>query len=113
MKSEKVLKFFVVLLIAVFFVHQAAAAVYKPISTESATYYTAADGLNITGLIIRNETLIKAPSSGVLHFVTGDGSRAPKDGVIANIYDSESASVTISRIDSVNAKIALRRQTLI
>ena len=44
MKSEKVLKFFVVLLIAVFFVHQAAAAVYKPISTESATYYTAADG---------------------------------------------------------------------
>ena len=58
MKSEKVLKFFVVLLIAVFFVHQAAAAVYKPISTESATYYTAADGLNITGLIIRNETLV-------------------------------------------------------
>ena len=57
LKSEKVLKFFVVLLIAVFFVHQAAAAVYKPISTESATYYTAADGLNITGLIIRNETL--------------------------------------------------------
>ena len=54
MKSEKVLKFFVVLLIAVFFVHQAAAAVYKPISTESATYYTAADGLNITGLITTN-----------------------------------------------------------
>lgn len=105
MKSEKVLKFFVVLLIAVFFVHQAAAAVYKPISTESATYYTAADGLNITGLIIRNETLVKSQSGGVMHFIASDGSRVAKDGVIANIYDNESASITLTNIDSVNTKI--------
>ena len=106
MKSEKVLKFFVVLLIAVFFVHQAAAAVYKPISTESASYYTAADGLNITGLIIRNETLVKSQSGGVMHFIASDGSRVAKDGVIANIYDNESASLTLTNIDSVNTKIA-------
>lgn len=105
MKSEKVLKFFVVLLIAVFFVHQAAAAVYKPISTESATYYTAADGLNITGLIIRNETLVKSQSGGVMHFIASDGSRVAKNGVIANIYDNESASITLTNIDSVNTKI--------
>lgn len=106
MKSEKVLKFFVVLLIAVFFVHQAAAAVYKPISTESASYYTAADGLNITGLIIRNETLVKSQSGGVMHFIASDGSRVAKGGVIANIYDNESASLTLTNIDSVNTKIA-------
>lgn len=106
MKSEKVLKFFVVLLIAVFFVHQAAAAIYKPISTESASYYTAADGLNITGLIIRNETLVKSQSGGVMHFIASDGSRVAKDGVIANIYDNESASITLTDIDSVNTKIA-------
>lgn len=105
MKSEKVLKFFVVLLIAVFFVHQAAAAVYKPISTESATYYTAADGLNITGLIIRNETLVKSQNGGVMHFIASDGNRVAKDGVIANIYDNESASITLTNIDSVNTKI--------
>lgn len=106
MKSEKVLKFFVVLLIAVFFVHQAAAAIYKPISTESASYYTAADGLNITGLIIRNETLVKSQSGGVMHFIASDGSRVAKDGVIADIYDNESASITLTSIDSVNTKIA-------
>lgn len=106
MKSEKVLKFFVVLLIAVFFVHQAAAAIYKPISTESASYYTAADGLNITGLIIRNETLVKSQSGGVMHFIASDGSRVAKDGVIANIYDNESASITLTNVDSVNTKIA-------
>ena len=106
MKNEKGLKFFVVLLIAVFFVHQAAAAIYKPISTESAAYYTAADGLNITGLIIRNETLVKSQSGGVMHFIASDGSRVAKDGVIANIYDNESASITLTNIDSVNTKIA-------
>lgn len=106
MKSSTVLKTLVIALISVFAIHQIISSLYKPIKTETAAYTTAADGINITGLIIRNETLIKAPSSGVLHFVTGDGSRAPKDGVIANIYDSESASVTISRIDSVTAKIA-------
>ena len=106
MRSERVLKFFVVLLIAVFFVHQAAAAVYKPISTESASYYTAADGLNITGLIIRNETLVKSQSGGVMHFIASDGDRVAKNGIIANIYDNETASITLSRMDSVNAKIA-------
>ena len=106
MRSERVLKFFVVLLIAVFFVHQASAAVYKPISTESASYYTAADGLNITGLIIRNETLVKSQSGGVMHFIASDGDRVAKNGIIANIYDNETASITLSRMDSVNAKIA-------
>lgn len=106
MRSERVLKFFVVLLIAVFFVHQAAAAVYKPISTESASYYTATDGLNITGLIIRNETLVKSQSGGVMHFIASDGDRVAKNGIIANIYDNETASITLSRMDSVNAKIA-------
>ncbi len=105
MRSERVLKFFVATY-GVFFVHQAAAAVYKPISTESASYYTAADGLNITGLIIRNETLVKSQSGGVMHFIASDGDRVAKNGIIANIYDNETASITLSRMDSVNAKIA-------
>ena len=104
MKSEKVLKFFVVLLIAVFFVHQAAAAVYKPISTESATYYTAADGLNITGLIIRNETHVRAHSDGVMIFLASGGRRDSKDGVLANISDHDSDSITLNHIYNVHNK---------
>lgn len=100
------LKGFVILLIAVFAVHQAVSSLYKPVKTETAVFSDMSDGLNITGIIIRNETLISAGDSGVLHFIIGDGNRVAKDGVIANIYDSESASIILERIDSVNGKIA-------
>lgn len=106
MKGSKILKAFIVILISVFAIHQIASSVYKPIKTESASFSTVADGLDVTGLVIRNETLVRYSSGGVMHFITGDGSRAPKDGVIANIYDSETASITLSRIDSVSKKIA-------
>lgn len=106
MKGTTVLKGFVILLIAVFAVHQAVSSLYKPVRTETAVFSDMSDGLNITGVIIRNETLVSAGDSGVLHFVIGDGNRVAKDGVIANIYDSESASIILERIDSVNGKIA-------
>lgn len=106
MKGTTVLKGFVILLIAVFAVHQAVSSLYKPVKTETAVFSDMSDGLNITGVILRNETLVSAGDTGVLHFIIGDGNRVAKDGVIANIYDSESASIIIERIDSVNGKIA-------
>ena len=106
MKGTTVLKGFVILLIAVFAVHQVVSSLYKPVKTETAVFSDMSDGLNITGVIIRNETLVSAGDSGVLHFIIGDGNRVAKDGVIANIYDSESASIILERIDSVNGKIA-------
>lgn len=105
MKGTTALKGFVILLIAVFAVHQAVSSFYKPVKTETAVYSDISDGLNITGIIIRNEALVVSTGGGVMHFVIGDGSRVAKDGVIANIYDSESASITLERIDSVNSKI--------
>lgn len=41
-----------------------------------------------------------------MHFIASDGDRVAKNGIIANIYDNETASITLSRMDSVNAKIA-------
>lgn len=105
MKGTTVLKGFVILLIAVFAVHQAVSSFYKPVKTETAVYSDISDGLNITGIIIRNEALVTSSGGGVMHFVIGDGNRVAKDGVIANIYDSESASITLERIDSVSSKI--------
>lgn len=105
MKGTTVLKGFVILLIAVFAVHQAVSSLYNPVTTETAIYSDIADGLNITGIIIRNETLVTKSGNGVMHFLIGDGNRVAKDGVIANIYDSESASITLERIDSVDSKI--------
>ena len=106
MKVSTVLRFLVILIAAVFIIHQAISAFYNPVKTENAVFYTAVDDFKITGLIIRNETLVESDATGVMHYVISDGSRVSKDGVIANIYDNESASITVTNIDSVNAKIA-------
>lgn len=106
MKGSSVLKGVVLLLTAVFIIHQIVSAVYTPVKTESAVYYTASDGFKITGIIIRNEELVKSKKKGVKHFVTPDGNRVSKDGVIANIYDNESASITVTEMENVKKKIA-------
>lgn len=106
MRGSSVFKILVALIIVVFVGHQSIAAIYKPIKTESAVYYTAIDGFKITGVIIRNETLVKSGEKGTLHFAVKDGGRVSKNGTIANIYENESASVNISRISEIKNKIA-------
>ncbi len=106
MKISSVFKFSVILLVAVFIGHQIISGFYNPVKTETAVYYTAVDDFNITGLIIRNETLVDSDISGVNHFIIEDGNRVSKDGIIANVYDSESASITVTNIDNVKQKIA-------
>ncbi|MBR4973905.1 MAG: hypothetical protein IKY45_05535, partial [Clostridia bacterium] len=105
MKGTKIIRGIAISIIAIFVIHQAFSAIYNPIKTENAVFYTATDGLKITGLIIRNETLVVNDNSGVLHFVIGDGGRVSKDGVIANVYSNESSSITLSRINTLNEKI--------
>ena len=106
MKSSKVLKVVLGLIVAIFIINQLVSSLYMPIKTESAVFFTANDGFKITGHIIRNETYVTAKTDGVLHFVTEDGSRVAKDGVIANIYSNANASITVSEIDVLKSQIA-------
>ena len=106
MKGSSVFKFLLLAIVLVFIVHQSISSIYKPIKTESAVYYTASDGFKITGLIIRDETEVKSNTSGAMHFLLEDGSRVAKNGTIANIYSSESASITVTQIEDLKKKIA-------
>jgi hypothetical protein len=106
MKKHSLAKFAVIAFALIFIIHQAISSFYKPITTESAVYYTMSDGFNITGVIIRNEILVKNNDSGVLHFMIDDGKRVSKNGVVANVYDSESASITLSQISRLKSQIA-------
>lgn len=106
MKSSKIFRALVVIFVAVFIINQLVSSLYMPIKTETAVFYTANDGFKITGQIIRGETLVKSNSDGVLHFVTADGSRVSKNGVIANIYSTESASITVSEIEILKSQIS-------
>lgn len=106
MKGSKIFKGFLIFLAAIFIINQLVSSLYMPIKTENAVFYTATDGFKITGHIFRGETLVTSNESGVKHFITADGSRVAKDGVIANIYANESASITVTQMDILKAQIA-------
>lgn len=106
MKSNTAIKALLLIVALTFFGHQLYSSVYKPVTTETAVYYEAVDGLSITGTILRSEYYVTCDTGGVYHYLISDGARVAKGGVIANIYDSESASITMSNIATVSAQIA-------
>lgn len=106
MREHRALRVIICIIAIVFIVHQIYSSAYKPITTASAEYYTAVNGFNITGIIIREEKIIASDTSGTLHFVLDNGERVAKNGVIANIYSNAEASVTINRIEQLKSQIA-------
>lgn len=105
-KSNKLLVTVVLAVIGVFVIYQLYSAFYNPVSTETVTQYTATDGVNITGVIIRDEEFINYSSSGSLHFNVQDSERVAKDGVIADVYNNESQSVAATRVAEIENEIA-------
>ena len=106
MNGTKVFKISIGVIVAIFIINQLISSLYMPVKTENAVFYSANDGFKITGHIIRNETYVTSNDDGVLHFVTEDGSRVAKNGVVANIYGSADASITVSQIDVLKDQIA-------
>lgn len=106
MREHTAIKVIIALVAAVFLIHQAYSSFYKPITTMSAEYYEAVDGLTVTATVIRNEKLVTCDAEGALHFSVADGERAPKGGIIAQVYDNASASITVSRIAQLERQIS-------
>lgn len=106
MGNNKVIKIIVIIFVIVFFVHQIYSSLFKPIVTESADYFEYTDGTEIAAYIIRNEKIVTTDSNNVLHFVVNDSSRVAKNGVIAQIYDSKNASVTVTQIENLQEQIS-------
>lgn len=105
MKDHLLVKILAVIAIAVFVFHQVYSSVYKPITTESAVHYTATDGLNITGTLIRNEQIVTCEKAGTLHFEVSDGNRVAKGGTIVSIYSDAKDSVNVTKLAEINSQI--------
>ncbi|MBR4910582.1 MAG: hypothetical protein IKZ47_04600 [Clostridia bacterium] len=105
MREHLWLKIFFAVLAVIFIAHQLYASLYKPIVTETAQYYEMVVGVTADAVIIRNETVITNDSPGALHYITADGSRAAKGGVIAEIYADSAISGKISRLHTVEKEL--------
>ena len=105
MRENLGIKIIVVLAILVFLGHQAYSSLYKPIGTETAEYFEYVSGVSAQGIIIRNESIIVNNTSGALHYITTDGTRAAKGGTIAEIYSDSSISGKISRMHAIESEL--------
>ncbi len=106
MYDNKALRIILCIIAIVFLGHQIYSFAYKPITTISAEYQTVTEGFNINGIVIREENVIDSNKTGALHFVLSNGERVAKHGVIANIYSSADASVTVNKIEQLKLRIA-------
>lgn len=92
-------------ILVIFVVYQIFASLYNPISTEIVTSLETTDGINITGVIIREETLVHNTQSGTMHFETQDSERVAKDGVIANVFGTAEQSYAATEIEKIENEI--------
>ncbi|MBQ6815612.1 MAG: hypothetical protein IJP26_00065 [Clostridia bacterium] len=93
------------IILAMFLVYQLFASLYNPVTTEIVTQFSTTDGINITGVIIREETLVKNNNLGTMHFEIEDSERVSKGGVIANIYGSDNQSHAATEITKITKEI--------
>ncbi len=105
MKSRVITSILSVVLV-IFVVYQLFASLYNPITTEIVNQFTTTDGINITGVIIREETTVHNAYLGTMHFETQDSERVAKDGVIANVFGTEEQSYAATEIASIEKEIA-------
>lgn len=106
MKKFGVLKSVLIIVAALFVIHQVYAALYSPISTENAEFYVADEGIAAKATVIRKETIVVSNSTGSHHFCIQNGCRVAKNGVLADIYGSDADSLAVSKLDSINQRIS-------
>lgn len=103
--QNKFLRIALCVFLAVFLFHQLYASLYTPLDTEKTEYIEYTEGIDATGIIIRNEATVTRSDSGVMHFLIDDGERVAKDGVIADIYTDESDSIAVNKIADIKKQI--------
>ncbi len=105
MKKSKFALGIVGAVLLVFFIHQLYAVFHNPVTTEIVHTDKAVDGININGVIIRNEETIKSNTNQALHFEINDNERVAANGIIAKIYATDTQSIAAAELETVKREI--------
>jgi hypothetical protein len=106
-KRHKLIKFIIAAVIVLFLGYQYYVGFYASVVTESAEQFQHTDGIDTVATFIRNEVPITSNHIGTIHFTVGNGEKVAKEGVIANIYESDAASAAASRINEIDKQLQI------
>ncbi len=79
--------------------------------TENAIKTTVTRTISADGFIIREETVIKNDSQGVLSYNIDNGAAVEANSAIARVYSNEADAVSNSRADELEAKVRLLQES--
>ena len=77
----------------------------NPLTTDTVYPYSSYTGYDVSGFVVRNETVIKESVNGVLSYDISDGGRVSKGGTIATVYPSGLAADNRIRIADLDKRI--------
>ncbi|MBO7217251.1 MAG: hypothetical protein J6V50_00965 [Clostridia bacterium] len=104
-KGRKILEIAVIILAVGFIGYQIFTSYFGAMTTESATYFEYSEGVDLDGIIIRNEHQISMNEEGTLHFLVSDGERVSKGGTIAELYSDDNDSAAATRVAEIDEQL--------
>ena len=97
-----------VLLIVIVTVIFAGTYIYLGVKSDKSvivTVQTLTDSTEVTGYIVKNESVIDLSGGSFVRFYTEDGKKVSGKSYIASVYDSEADGNILAEIDVINEKI--------
>ncbi len=110
-RTKKVLIICMAGLLLFFIGYQLYVRYYTPFKTEIVYDYTEKTVCKLKGVIIRNETVLKSGTNGIIHYLIDDGGRVAKEGVIADIYKTQQDAQNQIKINELNKKIEILKKS--
>lgn len=79
--------------------------------TETALYVTIENNISSVGYILRDEVLLDSDAQGTSVEVVSDGQKVSGGEVVANIYNSKADAGSKARIDEINEKLEILKNS--
>ena len=108
LKKTSNLKYIVPVIVAVIIIYIFVSMIvpsFSMVYVEPAQYETVSKTLTSEAYILRKETYITNDNGGVLYYNIDDAGSIAANGVIANIYESETDAINISKMGNLSEEI--------
>lgn len=107
---KRVISILIAVLLLVFIGYQIWRANHSSVASETSTYASISDVIQAEGVIIRNESLVKQTTPGVITYDVSDGTKVSKDGVLATVYDTSEDAVTQQKRAQLESQLATLKE---
>lgn len=105
-KVFNILKWAAIAFFGIYIIVQVYSGVVNPITTDTVYPHSSYTGYDVTGFVVRNETVVEDNVNGVLSYEISNGGRVSKEGTIASVYSNSLDADNRIRAEELDRRIA-------